>query len=379
MVLNNRQLRKQFVERLKKSKNPKDCLVVDAGTNMFNTNPRCVLFKDDIKKVPNGAFANCFKLDLIVLSNSIKNIGQGAFAHHKCPFIYVPNSVNLIGQNAFYNKKMQAIRLPRHKHFEMFAKDFSYLDIFIYDNEIICTHSNETKQKDLLQEGCYKSDVYLECNQIDYYDLWNGLSTINSLHIGSHDTLIATDVPFTPKIIDHIYMNNVGHSKLLFDGGCLVDLTSGKLLFVENRENIVLPSSITDLNSLPDCQKGKTINYDISQNNHFIKRNDIIINSKGKALFVPNQTTVYFINCTSFARNIFENKTKITKIIIAPFEVEQIDLCSLFDALNNYCVNRFTIVFPTKLYGNTIVNEMFLSFGNKIVYKDYEESDYFLE
>ncbi|MBP5784574.1 MAG: leucine-rich repeat domain-containing protein [Methanobrevibacter sp.] len=80
----------------------------------YNSNIESIVIPDSIKSIGDGAFAECKSLKSIKIPNSVKNIGHGAFKYCiSLTSIAIPDSIESIGHYIFaYCKNLTSIEIP---------------------------------------------------------------------------------------------------------------------------------------------------------------------------------------------------------------------------------------------------------------------------
>ena len=82
-----------------------------------------VIIDNSVKSIGNSAFAGCLSLNDVTIGNSVKSIGRSAFAGcSSLTHLTIPNSIKSIGNDAFYRcSSLREVNIP--KHLETIVKD----------------------------------------------------------------------------------------------------------------------------------------------------------------------------------------------------------------------------------------------------------------
>ena len=68
--------------------------------------------KDNYEVVPLGAASDGLGITSVIIPNTVKIIGEGAFRQNKLTSVTIPTSVTSIGKGAFYDNKLTSVTIP---------------------------------------------------------------------------------------------------------------------------------------------------------------------------------------------------------------------------------------------------------------------------
>ena len=68
--------------------------------------------KDNYEVVPLGTASDGLGITSVIIPNTVKIIGEGAFRHNNLTSVTIPNSVTSIGSRAFHDNKLTRVTIP---------------------------------------------------------------------------------------------------------------------------------------------------------------------------------------------------------------------------------------------------------------------------
>lgn len=80
---------------------------IGAYTFWGNYNLKKIKFSKSLKKIGDRAFSICPKIKYIRFNDGLEEVGENNFKYLNLKYLYIPNSLEKIGNNAFYGSKIE--------------------------------------------------------------------------------------------------------------------------------------------------------------------------------------------------------------------------------------------------------------------------------
>lgn len=356
---------------LKNIKFGKTKIILEDKVFAYCENINNIEIPKNINRISNSMFYGCKSLKNIALHDSIKYIGEGAFANTSIRSINIPKSVKIIHKSTFEN----CINLE---------------EVYIHDKVksiLNAAFSGCIKLKNIvlpesvtkIDSSVFKNDISLKKVELPKNikiisnDLFNGCISLKDVVIPNNVKVISKAAFYNCKSLKNINLPN----QLNIIGS---DAFANNLLL----KKIILPSSIKVFNNsaFKNCTNIESIIVEKGNKILTSRNSNVIIEEKTNTVVLGCQNSVIPNGVTSIADSAFAYCDKLSKIVL-PETITKIKPCAFA-----HCTNLKKINFPNSLkeigrkafVGCNLLEEIFIPNSVEIIYEDsFENSSNSLE
>lgn len=237
-ALGDKNLQDAELVKISGSLNDNDWATIDQLTGIV-----AVDFTDtDITSIPSGAFSSKSRLSTVVLPNTVKEIGDNAFAKTDFYEITIPSSVETIGNEAWKDSNLRYINFPKDSKLTTIGYSAFYntrIMKFIMPNSVTTLLVNTSY-------GYNYSNLFTECSSLRTLHLSDGLTTvprclaydagINEVHLPINATSIRPSAFYNNNLTD-------------IDIPESVTSIGDQAFYNNNFETLTIPKNVTSLGS----------------------------------------------------------------------------------------------------------------------------------
>lgn len=229
--------------------NARDCEITK---NPFGENVEEFYFGPEVKTIPSYCCNQLYKLQKVVLPNSVISIEACAFRETAISQIILPPSLTYIGRNAFEGSQLSGIEIP-------------YTVSFIGDNAFTASNIEEI----IIPNSVNKLGemVFQDCKELRHVRFPASIDRIPKYSCQNCSNLQSVEIPNTIQEIDY---------------GAFQGCTNLKQIIIPNSVKTISPYSFDDTPSLESITLGYGIEYISGKN--FNNPSDIYITTQDPPL-----------------------------------------------------------------------------------------------